>query len=120
MLDNKILAIFDAKNYADSREIRDAKNKMLAYMTNLHTNFGALMFTNYPNWDDLGKSERMNKHLELLSVRYSIEGEELRKMAKNLAKLSWNELHESYEDIFSASQHIEKFENLQSGARLTI
>lgn len=55
MVDDEILAIFDAKNYSkgSSHSVTDSKNKMLAYMNNLDTSYGALIYPNHPeNWDD--------------------------------------------------------------------
>ena len=55
----KILAVFDAKNYTKSSPISETQNKMLAYMTNLDINFGALIFPNHPkNWDELNNLRR--------------------------------------------------------------
>ncbi|AIC14891.1 hypothetical protein [Nitrososphaera viennensis] len=51
MIDNEIIAIFDAKNYSKSSSISETRDKMLAYMTNLDANFGALIYPNHPkNW----------------------------------------------------------------------
>ncbi len=43
MINDEILAIFDAKNYGKSSSITDTQNKMLSYMNNLDSNFGALI-----------------------------------------------------------------------------
>lgn len=111
MLDNEILAVFDAKNYTKSSPISDTQNKMLAYMTNLDVNFGALIFPNYPKyWDDLNKYERVEKLLPILSGQYPMNNNELQKIAKNLANLSWTELPVEYSKILPP-KHVEIFEN---------
>src|SRR6185312_5667620 len=47
MVGNEILAIFDAKNYAKSSSIpADTVNKMLAYMNNLDSSVGGLVYPN--------------------------------------------------------------------------
>ena len=43
MEDNKILGVFDAKNYTES-SISEPINKMLAYMSNLRSSLGVLFF----------------------------------------------------------------------------
>jgi hypothetical protein len=44
---NKIVAVFDAKNYGALSTSGDTTHKMLAYMTNLDCGFGALFFPNF-------------------------------------------------------------------------
>jgi hypothetical protein len=101
MLDNEILAVFDAKNYTRS-SITEAQNKMLAYMTNLDINFGALIFPNDPKyWDDFQKREK----LQLLSARYPVNDN-----LKKLANLSWNELPIEYRSLFPR-EHMMIFES---------
>ena len=72
----KIIAIFDAKNYRpDIDQKNDATNKMLAYMTNLDANFDALFFPNfkysefvYPRENDCPKY-----HFNLKLVHYNMK-----------------------------------------------
>jgi hypothetical protein len=102
MLDNKILAVFDAKNYTKSKTT-DAQNKMLAYMTNLDINFGALIFPYYPkNWDDYNRDQRREK-LQILSTRFPLD-------VKKLTNLSWNDLPAEYRNLLPR-KHMEIFES---------
>ena len=48
MINNKIIAIFDAKNYQKTTNTADARRAMLVYLMNLDQDFGALIFANYP------------------------------------------------------------------------
>jgi hypothetical protein len=58
----KIVAIFDAKNYRpDDDQKNNATNKMLAYMTNLDANFGALFFPNFTYSEFVSKTRRFSK-----------------------------------------------------------
>jgi hypothetical protein len=118
MLDNEILAVFDAKNYTKSSSITDTKNKMLAYMTNLDTNFGALIYPYHPKyWDDSDVSHRREELCKFLWTKYPIkEDNEVRKIAKNLAKLSWVELPDEYRNILPP-KHVKTFQNTISGKR---
>lgn len=49
MIADEILAVFDAKNFGLSEPTNEAKNKMLSYMVNLDTDYGALIFPYYPS-----------------------------------------------------------------------
>ena len=105
MLDNQILAIFDAKNYTKSSPISETQNKMLAYMTNLDINFGALIFPNHPkNWDEFIKKQKREK-LQILSVQYPVN-ENLKKLANS----SSNELPPEYRNLLPQN-HMQKFES---------
>ena len=76
MVGEKIIAIFDAKNYdKDSSQKNDVANKMLAYLTNLDANFGALCFPEYdyvkliyPRKNDFPKY-----HFDLKLVHYKMQ-----------------------------------------------
>lgn len=94
MVDDQIIALFDAKNYGKSSSIRDAVNKMLSYLNNLDSSFGALIFPNHPKfWDDLNMSTRMEQLLPILESQNTGKTEnEIKMDAKNLCKLSWSEL----------------------------
>ena len=49
MVDNEIIALFDAKNYTRKSDgMGRAKRAMLAYFMNLDESFGALIFPNHP------------------------------------------------------------------------
>ena len=111
MIDNEIIAIFDAKNYSKSSSISETRDKMLAYMTNLDANFGALIYPNHPkNWDDLNRSERIETMIRALSRQNPEKSEhDIRKTARSLADLSWNQLPKEYQDI-SPPVNMEKYE----------
>jgi len=101
MANNEILAIFDAKNYGKSPQIREAINKMLAYMNNLDSNFGALIFPNHPeNWDDIKESQKIAELESVLTKKFPNAFEkEIKEMAKDEAKKSWSELPNEYQKI---------------------
>ena len=101
MINDEILAIFDAKNYGKSSSITDTQNKMLSYMNNLDSNFGALIYPNHPKyWDDLNKEQKIEKIKPFLASKFPEESENnIKKMAKENAKLSWNELSSDYQEI---------------------
>ena len=84
-------------------------------MLNLDTNFGALIFPYHPkNWDDLNKSEKMEKTIVILKAQYTSRENELRKIAKTLSNLSRDQLPEEFRAILSPSAHMEIFKNRKS------
>lgn len=101
MVDDEILAIFDAKNYskASSSYVSDSQNKMLAYMSNLDTSYGALIYPNYPkNWDDLTRDERIQSLVLYLDSKNSVAtSNEIKTEARRLAELSWSDLPQEYQ-----------------------
>ncbi len=113
MLDDEILAIFDAKNYSktSSSYLSDSQNKMLAYMTNLDANFGALIYPNHPkNWDDLTHDERIQKTITYLKEKLPEETtSKIRTMARNVANLPWSQLPSEYLNILPPKPY-HKFE----------
>lgn len=102
MVDDQIIAVFDAKNYGKSDSITQTQNKMLAYMTNLDTNFGALIYPNHPKfWDDFNRSEKIEKmKLELIKKHPEKSENEILSLAKKNANLSWEQLQEDEKDIW--------------------
>jgi hypothetical protein len=110
MLGNVIIAVFDAKNYSkSSSSVSDSINKMLAYMTNLDANFGALLYPYHPkNWDYMDKSERINKIKPFICNKNPVMDEyEVNNTAKNYSKLHWKELPSEYQDCFPVT-HMRK------------
>jgi len=103
MVDNEIIAIFDAKNYAKSSTTYDSQVKMLAYMTNLDANFGALIYPNHPkNWNDLNQDERINFITPTLKKNNSQETQStIKQMAKAIAKQDWNDLSKENKEELS-------------------
>ena len=76
MTDDRIIAIFDAKNYAkDSKQKNEATNKMLAYITNLDTNFGALFFPDFKQnkWVYPREDDNPRYHFNLKIAHYRIQ-----------------------------------------------
>jgi hypothetical protein len=101
MLGNEILAVFDAKNYSRSSPISETKDKMLAYMTNLDVNFGALIYPYHPkNWDDLNKDQRYEASVRFASGLYPEKSEyDIRKISNDISKLSWKTLPTEFQSI---------------------
>jgi len=101
MIDDEILGVFDAKNYGKSSSITDTQNKMLSYMNNLDSNFGALIYPNHPKyWDDLTRDQKIEKITPILMARHPEESKNIiKKMAKDQAKLDWTELSSDHQEI---------------------
>ncbi|HJT83391.1 MAG TPA: hypothetical protein VJ697_02820, partial [Nitrososphaeraceae archaeon] len=115
MKGDEILAVFDAKNYTTFSPISETINKMLAYMTNLDTNFGALIFPYHPkNWNELNKSQKIEKIQQSLKSHYISREKELKTISKKLSSLSIDEIPEEYKNIILPFNHMEKFENIYS------
>lgn len=103
MVNNKIIAVFDAKNYSKTSDtISDSINKMLAYMINLDANFGALLYPYHPkNWHDMDKSERIGRIIPFISSKESMMNEyEINKTARKYSRFAWEELPAEYQDCF--------------------
>ena len=92
MFNDEVIAVFDAKNYTalkekeDNEKYANARNKLLAYMNNLNTNCGVVIFPEHPkNWDEMNEDERI-----------TMLGEKLQNIPKgrrrNKEKLSWIQL----------------------------
>lgn len=101
MIDEEIIGVFDAKNYAKSRSITDTQNKMLSYLNNLDANFGALIYPNHPKyWNDLTTEEKIVKIKPILKARYPYESDNsIKKMARDQAKLVWEKLSSENQEI---------------------
>jgi len=120
MLGDEILAVFDAKNYAktSSSYLSESQNKMLAYMNNLDTNYGALIYPNHPkNWDDLSREERLQSTVLFLKTKSSTESSSaIKEMARKVVELSWDQLPDEYKKI-SPPTPFHKFEYQTSGKK---
>jgi hypothetical protein len=118
MVDNAIIAVFDAKNYSKSTSISETKDKMLAYMTNLDANFGALIYPYYPkNWDDFNGNERIQASISIVSSQNPGMTEyDLKRIAKSLSNLSWNQLPKKYQSI-SPPLHIKRYQYPEPGKK---
>ena len=118
MVNNIIITVFDAKNYSkssSSSSISETINKMLAYMANLDVNYGGLIYPYHPkNWEDFDKSLRYQKLLPFVSSQNLDKNESnIKKIAKSLSNLNWEELPETYQCIFP--RHIKKYQYPKSG-----
>lgn len=118
MIDDVIIAIFDAKNYSKSSSsgyISETKNKMLAYLGNLDANYGALIYPYHPkNWDDFDKNERLQKIIPFVSsLNPDFNEYNIKKIAKSLSNLSWMQLSKQYQVIFPR-EHMEKYQYPES------
>jgi len=92
MIDDEILAIFDAKNYAKNTSTTDTKNKMLSYMNNLNTNFGALIFPNHPvHWGDLDMGDKKGELAPILKQKYPDDTVMRGSKKREQAKLDWDD-----------------------------
>lgn len=112
MVNNKIIAVFDAKNYSrSSSSVTESINKMLAYMINLDANFGGLLYPYHPkNWDEMDKSERINRIIPVIyDKKPTLNEYEIDKTARIYSKLDWEELPIEYRDIFPR-MHMKKYQ----------
>ena len=120
MVNNEILAIFDAKNYskASSGYISESQNKMLAYLNNLDANYGALIYPNYPkNWDDLTRDEKMQSLvLHITSKKAGYTNSEIKNEARKFVDLSWSKLPNEYQ-VLAPPIAFRKFEYPISGKK---
>ncbi len=102
MIGNKVLGVFDAKNYAEGESLGGTHDKMLSYMNNFDTNFGALIYPNYPiSWDSMDEQKKMNKIIPILKEKFpDAMPSEIKNKRKELLALKWIELPEEYRKKF--------------------
>jgi len=116
-IDDEILGVFDAKNYAKSSSISDTINKMLSYMNNLDSGFGCLIYPNHPeNWNDLERDKKIEKIKEMLK-NGNLSEAEIGSRAKQLSKLSWDELPSEYKKKRLTPRAFDKFEQSRKDSR---
>ena len=74
MENNKIIAVFDAKNYGALSTSGGASHKMLAYMTNLDVGLGVLFFPNFPTeeYKFPRENDKPIYHFNLLLGHYNL------------------------------------------------
>jgi hypothetical protein len=118
MVGNDIIAIFDAKNYSKSSSISETITKMLAYMTNLDANFGALIYPNHPeNWEDLDRDLRFQTLKPFVSSRNpEMTENNIKRIVKGMLNLSWNELPEEYQ-LICPPVNIKKYQHPGPGKK---
>lgn len=94
MVDDKIIGIFDAKNFSQGEQTSSARTKMLAYMSNFNTEFGVLFFPFVPEfWDEWSKKERRKALFPIYSKENPVKSEEqIQSMNMPEVRKSWNEL----------------------------
>lgn len=76
---DRIIAVFDAKNYdKDGGEKGDATNKMLAYLTNLDAGLGGLFFPNFETatFRFPGENNKPKHHFNLQLMHYNMKPSE--------------------------------------------
>jgi hypothetical protein len=113
MMDEHIIAVFDAKNYSKSSSVSETVNNILAYMTNLDANFGALLYPDHPKyWDDLNNSERTEKLIRFMSAQNPVTPDVMIIISR-LMDHSWKQLPKEYQAI-SPPMHI-KYRYPQAG-----
>jgi hypothetical protein len=107
-----VLGVFDAKNYSKGEDVGGTHDKMLAYLNNFDTNFGALIYPNHPeDWDR--QTEPENETDEQLEKRQrnilekSVFQTHLPKYLKDEKKLirkktlltPWDDLEDEYKEL---------------------
>jgi len=88
-VDGELIAILDAKNYGTSSSQRTgAKEKMLAYLGNLDTSYGALFFPNFDTKIEK-KDGKFHKNQVLAQLRMKPQGigKEIKEMNKSLEEI---------------------------------
>lgn len=102
MVNDKIIAIFDAKNYARDMETHhEAIRQMLAFLSNFNTKFGVMFFPYRPKfWDDMNEKGRK----DLLRPLYEknnpgMTPEQVAQIPKPESKKEWLELNPDVQKI---------------------
>jgi len=100
MVDDQIIAIFDAKNYSKGKNINETKVKMLFYMLNLDASFGALIYPNHPQlWDELKPEQKTEKIILHLRKNPKNNISNPAKEANLMKDRAWKDLPEEYQGI---------------------
>lgn len=101
MLNNKIIGVFDAKNYSKGQDANDAIVKMLAYQSNLNTKFGVLFFPYLPEfWDDIdSKRKRQNLLPIYKNLHPSLNEVQIASVNKPESSMTWDELSPEFKKI---------------------
>ena len=100
MVNDKIVGVFDAKNYSQGEETSPARVKMLSYMSNFNSDFGVLFFPFVPEfWDEMNKKQKKNALLPHYSKRYPEKSdEELLTLDMSEIKKEWDDLSIEIQD----------------------
>jgi hypothetical protein len=105
----KIIAIFDAKNYRPGSDDKNyATNKMLAYMTNLDANFGALFFPNFTYAEFIypGENDSPKYHFNLKLVHYIMKPNDTEDAIKVKNEMKCKMLSEITDKINTIYYHV--------------
>ena len=102
MVGSDVIGVFDAKNYSDGEPVGDTHDKMLAYMNNFDTNFGALIYPNHPpNWDMMTESQQSNLlDRDIFKNHFpAYTKSEKSVIRKNTLQIPWDDLKDEYKQI---------------------
>ena len=119
-LNDIVLGVFDAKNYSLKTPRGETQDKILAYLNNFDTNFGALIYPNYPeDWNrkiepELESNENLEKRQQdILDIKISfwnnfpnINSSERKSMLKDILLVPWNDLKDQYKKLIPRSIQI--------------
>ena len=117
MMDDEVLGVFDAKNYSKGEPVGGTHDKMLAYMNNLDTSFGALIYPNHPpNWDTLPEPKQIDLINEILRINFpSHTKQQKKKVRKETIQVSWDNLEDEYKQLIPRG--LEIISQTQSGKK---
>ena len=114
-----VLGVFDAKNYSAETGRGDSQDKILAYLNNFDTNFGALIYPNYPeDWNRQTTPElesdshlriRQNKILNRIFFwdNFDLIDRSTRKsIRKDILLVPWDKLADRYKKLIPRSSEI--------------
>jgi hypothetical protein len=99
---DEVIGVFDAKNYSEGEPVGGTHDKILAYLNNFDTNFGALIYPNHPpNWDELSESERSNLLDKDIFENHFPEysKSEKRKIRNDTIQVPWDKLQQEYKQL---------------------
>jgi len=101
MIEDDVLGVFDAKNYSEGEPVGGTHDKMLAYMNNLDTNFGALIYPHHPpNWDNLSEQKQIELINEILRIHFpSYTKQQKKKIRKETVQIPWDDLIDEYKQL---------------------
>lgn len=101
-LEDKIIGVFDAKNYSVGQGDSGPINKILAYMTNLDTNLGVLFFPFKPEyWDELEPKTRRDTIItEIKKNNPNITDNKLEETIGSIKNKKWDSLSAEEKEIF--------------------
>lgn len=119
MIDDKVLGVFDAKNYSKDDNISDTWNTILAYMNNFDTSVGVLFYPHYPEtWDEVHTEipDIIKKEFLVPIVDKICDDVDMRnKMLDKIIDKKWEKLSpDFFEDNFQSSEYFDKLKKITS------